>query len=226
MIAPKINIAIIDDHTLFRKALSDTLSRNENLSVNIQASDIAELSDKLRNSNTDVLLLDLYMPHFNAKDTLDVIREEYPRMKILILSMCTDLAVISDLLGCGIHGYISKSAEPDELVQAIISTYANKIFRNKIFTEALYWHTENSRKSFLRVPTASFDEREQRIMQLLWDEKSNKDIAEEIFLSVRSVEKIRQNMKEKLGAKSTIGLLKYALQTRLIKTNVKSSDVI
>jgi DNA-binding NarL/FixJ family response regulator len=226
MILPKINVAIVDDHTLFRKAVVDMLSKDENLNIKIQASDIIELFGKLRNSNTNVLLMDLFMPQVNARDTLDVIRDEYPKMKILILSMCTDLAVISDLLGCGIHGYISKNDEPDELVQAIISTYENRIYRNKIFTEALYWHTENNRRTFLHEPTVAFDEREQKIIQLLWDEKSNKDIAEEIFLSIRSVEKIRQNMKEKLGVKSTIGLLKYALQKKIIKTNYKISDVI
>jgi len=72
----------------------------------------------------------------------------------------------------------------------------------------------------------SLNEREKKMLQLIWEEKSNKEIADELFLGVRSVEKIRQDMKEKMGVKSTVGLLKYAINQRIIGVNSKRTDLI
>ena len=97
-----------------------------------------------------------------------------------------------------------------------MSAADDKMYRNKLLTDALYSirHTNLRRNS--RDSSILLNEREKRIIQMLWEEKSNKDIADEIFLSVRSIEKIRQDLKEKLGAKSTIGLIKYALSNKII----------
>ncbi|MET0394827.1 MAG: LuxR C-terminal-related transcriptional regulator, partial [Chitinophagaceae bacterium] len=88
------------------------------------------------------------------------------------------------------------------------------IFRNHLFTEALYWNTEQNRVD----PAAKIelDEREKQIIRLLWQEKTNKEIAEEIFLSIRSIEKIRQNLKARLSVRSTVGIFKYAIRTGII----------
>src|SRR5882757_7629930 len=140
MLSRPINLAIVDDHVLFRKTLKAFLSDQENINVAVQAADIFDLLNKLKTSSIDVLLMDIFLPELNGNEALRVIRSEYPDMKILILSMSTDMNLISDLLNTGIHGYISKAEEPEELLQAIHAVAGNRIYRNKIFTEALYWN--------------------------------------------------------------------------------------
>ncbi|HEX9513248.1 MAG TPA: response regulator transcription factor [Puia sp.] len=226
MLFKPINIAIVDDHSLFRKTLKNYLSEHENLNVAIQAADMFDLFSKLKTSSIDILLMDIFMPQLNGNEALKTLRIEYSTMKILVLSMSTDIDLISDLLDAGIHGYISKADEPEELLQAIEAVAENRIYRNKLFTEALYWNKQNNIKSFGDGAEFSLNEREKKILQLIWEEKSNKEIADALFLGIRSVEKIRQDMKEKIGVKSTVGLLKYAINKKIIGIGTRSSNLI
>jgi len=130
------------------------------------------------------------------------------------------------LLDSGIHGYISKSEEPEELLQAIHAVADNRIYQNRIFTEALYRSKQNNISTFTDASSGHLNEREKKILELIWEEKSNKEIADELFLGIRSVEKIRQDMKEKIGVKSTVGLLKYAIRKRIIAVNPRNSNMI
>lgn len=226
MLLRPINLAIVDDHTLFRKTLKNFLSEQKNLKVTIQAPGMLELFEKLKSSAVDVLLMDIFMPGLNGSDALFKIRSEYPDIKILVLSMSTDLDLVSDLLDSGIHGYISKAEEPDELIQAIQAVADSRIYRNRLFTEALYRNKQNSIQPFANGSGIVLSDREKKVLQLLWEEKSNKEIADELFLGVRSVEKIRQDMKEKTGSKSIVGLFKYAINKRIIGVNLRSPDII
>jgi DNA-binding NarL/FixJ family response regulator len=216
MLFRTFNLAIVDDHSLFRKTLQNFLSEQKNINVTIQASGVPELFDKLKHTTADILLMDIFMPELNGNDALKSIRNAYPFIKILILSMCNDMNLISDLLDAGIHGYISKADEPEELLEAIKAVSEGRIYRNRIFTEALYWNKQNNIRTYKDESLAVLNEREKKILQLIWEEKSNKEIADELFLGVRSVEKIRQDLKEKIGVKSTVGLLKYAINQKII----------
>jgi len=212
-----ISIAIADDHTLFRKSLKGYLSQQKSIEVVIEASNAVELINELKNKTADIVLLDIFMPELNGDEAVKIIRAQYPDIKVIILSMYTDLAMVNDLIDTGIHAYISKADEPEQLLQAIRSVCENRIYKNKIFTEALYWNRQlNVKYGNIGKVNNSLEDREKKILQLLWEEKSNKEIADEVFLSVRSIEKIRQSMKEKLGVKSTIGLIKYGLNTKII----------
>lgn len=226
MLFRPINLAIVDDHSLFRKTLKCFLSEQTNLNVVIQAADMFDLFTKLKASSVDVLLLDIFLPELPGNEALLALRNEYPGIKILVLSMSTDLGLISDLLDSGIHGYISKADEPEDLLQAIHAVSDGRIYRNRIFTEALYWNKQKNIKHFSDGAMAMLNEREKKILQLLWEEKSNKEIADELFLGVRSVEKIRQDMKEKIGVKSTVGLLKYAIEKKIIGVNSRSPGLL
>lgn len=223
MLSKPINLAIVDDHALFRSTLKNFLSEQPNIKVPVQASDIFDLLRKLKNVPADIILMDIFLPELYGSEALKVIRHEHPDIKILVLSMSTDLDLISELLDTGIHGYVSKTEEPDELIQAIKAIADNRIYRNRIFTEALY-RKQNNIRTLSASERNDLNEREKRILQLIWEEKSNKEMAEELFLGVRSVEKIRQDIKEKLGIKSTVGLLKYAIRQRIISAGSHSSS--
>lgn len=219
MSLPLINLAIVDDHTLFRKSLKNYISEQKNMNVVIQSPDIPDLLSKLKDYYVQILLLDIYMPKMNGNEAVSIIRSEYPDIKILVLSMCTDMSLLSEMLDSGVYGIISKADEPEELIRAITCLADQRIYRNKIFTDLMYWHKQNNLKLDNSSADLYFNEREKEIVRLLWDEKSNKEIADQLFLSVRSVEKIRQNLKEKIGVKSTVGLLKYAINKKIIELN-------
>lgn len=211
-----IKVGIADDYTLFRKTLADYITQQPGITVALQATSAQELCNQLKTTAVDLIVMDLFLPESNVIDTLQFIRTNFADIKIIILSDCTDLDLISTLLDVGIHAYISKADEPENLMHAIQAVHENKIYRNKFFTEALYWNKQNTVTTDTSRRKVMLDERERRVIQLMWEEKSNKEIADAIFLSVRSVEKIRQDMKEKIGAKTVAGIFKYALRYKLI----------
>jgi DNA-binding NarL/FixJ family response regulator len=219
MLTQPIKIAIVDDHALFRKTLKAYLDGQSEFNVPVLAEDIVDLFSKLKEFPVDIIIMDFFLPHMNGNEGVKAVRLQYPKIKMIMLSMSTDLDIISDLLDDGVYGYISKVDEPEELRQAILSASNDMIYRNRIYTEALYWNKHKIIKTPKSETSIFLSDREKQIIRLLWDEKTNKEIADEIFLSIRSVEKIRQDMKDKLGVKSTVGLLKYAIKKKIVGIN-------
>jgi DNA-binding NarL/FixJ family response regulator len=220
MPAGTIRLGIVDAHFLFRELLRNYLSEQNGMQVTILAQDMEELQNKLKTASIDVLITDLFIPRMNVFDGLKTIAAEFPELKILVLSICTDISLISNLLDLGISGFIHKGDDPRALLEAISEISADKIYRNSYFTEALYWSNQSNRGKIESKPsTVWLSDREKRILVLLWEEKSTKEIADQLFLSVKSVEKIRHDMKEKLGIKSTVGLFKYAIDKKIILTS-------
>ena len=210
------DLAILDNQSLFRRTLINFLSNKGIFNVTIEAADVFDLIDKLPRASVDVLLLEVFSLEMKGDDAVKMIREKYPAIKILLLSASMDIHLISDMVDAGIHGYISKSDEPEELLRAIQTVKENRIYRNKLLTEALYFNKQNAIVVYRDKPAASLGDRERKILQLLWEEKNNKEIANQLFLGIRTVERIRQDMKEKVGARSTIGLIKFAILNNII----------
>ncbi len=217
-----VKLAIVDPHLLVGKILRKYLSEQRHFNVAIQSTDIEDLIRTKGDTGIDVLVAELLCTSQSGMDGFRKIRDRQPDIKVVVLSMCRDLSMISELLELGIYGFISKSDDPEELVQAIRAASENRIYRNRLYTEALYWKSQDNTRKFAEGSFFSFSEREKRILQLLWEEKSNKTIANELFLGLRSVEKIRQDMKEKVGVKSTVGLLKYAIKKNIISLGMGS----
>ena len=212
-----INLAILSDQTLFRATLKAYLSQQQGLSIIIQASAIQELFGKLEVQPVDILIMDTFMGGMNGIDALKTIRKEYPAVKILVLSTNMAMEVISEVLDSGIHGYVSKSDEPEELLKAVRVISSGYIHQNTLLTKAYYLNGQKAIKNSLDESFSTLNERDKMMLRLIWEEKSSKDIANVLHLGVRSVEKLRQELKDKTGAKSTVGLLKYALRMKVIK---------
>lgn len=195
------------------------------MQVSIQTSDMGDLLEKLKGFPIDVLITDIFLRGLNGSEVLSVVRDKFPNIKILVLSMCTEIELLSEILDVGIHGCVSKYDEPEELLQAIESVAGGRIYRNKLFTEALYWNKQNNIRSNAADFSVTLSDRERKVLQLIWEEKSNKEIADTIFLGIRSVEKLRQDLKDKLGVKSTVGMLKYAINKRIIRANTHNFSI-
>ena len=220
------NLAIADDHNIYRKVVYNYLSNQRGLHVIIQANNGLDLLAKLKTTPVDILLLDIYMPKLSGLEALKIIRRDFPEIRILLVSMCSDLELISELLDLGIYGYISKSDEPEELLLAIESVSNNRIYRNNMLTKALNYKDPNLGRAGKPPAPNILNDREKRILQLLWEEKDNREIADEVRLSVRSVEKLRLDMKEKVGVRSTIGLFKYGMMHHIIGQDFCTSNSV
>ena len=217
MLSKVINLAIVDEHTLFRKVLKNHITGQRNVNVVIQSPDIADFLTKTKDLSVNVVIMEVFIPELNGIEAVQLIRDLHPEIKVLILTMCMDMNLLSDLIEAGVYGIISKADEPEELDRAILSLSEQRIYRSKLFTEVMYWSKQNGIKPPSASANIALNDREHEMLQLLWEEKSNKEIAGHLYLSVRSIEKIRQDLKEKLGVKSTIGLIKYGIDKKIIR---------
>jgi len=146
-----------------------------------------------------------------------LLQEKYPHIRVLIVSMSLEHGTINEMLNMGAYGYLSKGDDISELSDAIIEASARKVHRNKILTEALYWRTDHTAQRDSSPSPIVLTEKQKKILQLLWNEKSTQEIADEVFLSVSAVDKIKQQLKEKTGVKNTVGLIKYAITNKIIE---------
>ncbi|MBC9914472.1 response regulator transcription factor [Chitinophaga varians] len=213
MTARIINIAIVLTQSLFRKVLKKYLSEQKNINVVINASSVIELLNNFKHFPVDVLLID--MSAVTADEQVISLLNDHPQTKILAYSDIFDIQLLN-MLPVEIHGCISDTDDPDDLLQAITSVSNNVIHRNKLYTEMLYLNQQNYFRNGQQKFNVNLNDRERKIIQLLWEEKSNKEIADHFFLSTRSIEKIRQDLKDKLEVKSTVGIFKYALREKII----------
>ncbi|HVU94495.1 MAG TPA: response regulator transcription factor [Puia sp.] len=209
-----IKIAIIEDHHLVRKAFRELISQSPNLKVVFDVSDSDDLFQNLDKKETDVLLLDIFLPKMSGKEIMMILRERYRNLRVVVVSFCVSEPLVIEMLELGALAYLSKATELDELIKAIETVCEGKIFKNEIAANSFYWKINNNLKK--NNGAMKLSDVQIKILQLLWQEKNNQEIADEIFASVSSVEKIKQSLKEKLGVKSNVGLVKYALDHHII----------
>lgn len=224
MLRRPIQLAIFDTQSLFRESIYLYLSHQHNIDVTIQTKDLSDLFNRLGSGQADIILMDFLVPGVGGGEAVKEILTVYPSIKIIGLSNTTNVDVISSLLDFGIHGFVSKFDEPDELLTTIEAVYENRACRTSLFIEALYRNRQNALWSDSNRSQVLLSEREKLILQLVWEEKSNKEIASMLFLGVRTVERMRLELKEKIGVKSTIGLIRYAIEKDIVKNYKNFGD--
>jgi DNA-binding NarL/FixJ family response regulator len=199
-----IEVALADDHLLVRQSLTKILSLRGNIKVIIEASNNEELLAKLSGSKTPVVVLDLFMPDLKScVNTIKKIHQTQPTPKIIIVTMNNDGSIKSHLLKCGVYAVIHKGADIDLLINTILQASQSSLNPR--------YHI-NSKNEF----DCLFSEREIKILKLIAAGKTNKEVAEIVFLSVRSIEEIKFCMKEKIDAKNTISLIKFAIENKIV----------
>lgn len=216
MLAKSIDIAVVDENPLFVRMLENYLLEHNAIRIASYATALSALRPKEKTA-FDVLLIDgACLKWDDVYFELEAFKNNNPGIKILVLGLNTDTEMISSLLDTGIHGYFLKSSHPAELTEAITTLSDKGIYRNELFTEALYWGRKHGKSICDQQVPVLLNSREKKVLQMLWEEKSNKEIADALFLSIRSIEKIRQDMKEKLNIRSTVGLLRYAVERNIV----------
>ena len=215
-----IRIFIVDDHALIRDGLRALLTIDPQFEVVGEASNGQELLDQLPTVTADVVLLDLNMPVLDGLATIHRLRELYPDLRILLLSMMTHERTIGEALAAGAHGYVLKNADKYEVIAALQSVAVGKRFLCSEIGLGLLKKIllQESRAPAPSVSTGvPMTHREREILQLVASGLTNQEIADQLFTSRRTVESHRQNLLEKTGVRNTPALVKYAMEHGLLQ---------
>ncbi len=213
----KIKLAIVDDHDLFRKGMIALLSSYNEFEITIEASNGKELIEKLRAKKADVVLLDLQMPQMDGVETTEYLQIKYPDIKIIVVTMHNEDGFIQHLIRKGANGFLLKNQEIEEVVAAIHSVVNTNYYFNDFVSKALVTALisgNNIKPTFNN--TINFSDKELEIIKLISREKTNKEIAELLTLSTRTIENYREKILAKTNAKNSIGIVMYAVKHKLI----------
>ncbi len=213
----RIRVALTDDHALVRHALKAFISSQPCFEVVAEAKDGHELLAQIekRLFEADVLLLDLYAPRGNITEALPAIMRHMPAAGIVVFSMYHNPELIAELFDMGVHAFVSKAADQKELLGALQTAADDEVFRNVFYRAAFQLLQTNGYRDAAHSAVL-LSKTERVILQLLWEDKSNKEIAAILCLSLSAVEKLKAALKEKTGARSNLGLVKYALNNGVI----------
>jgi two-component system invasion response regulator UvrY len=213
MIGTKARVFVADDHALFRAGVKSLLAEEPDLVVCGESGSAKETLERIRSEDVDILLLDISLPDGSGIDLLHQIRPHKPNLPILILSMHPEEQYAVSLLRAGASGYITKEAVPQQVVQAIRTLLQGR----KYISPAVAHILADDSGSDRRPAHEQLSEREFQVFCKLAAGRSVGHIAEELFLSNKTVSTYRARILEKMGAKSNADLTYYAIKNGLIE---------
>ncbi|MFK7747919.1 MAG: response regulator [Kordia sp.] len=214
-----INIALVDDHSLFREGIKAIFQDENDMGITMEASDGDQFIEALRNAvvKPDVVLLDIRMPNLDGYETAKIVLEKYPTMKIIILTMHQEERHIIRMIELGVNGYLMKNSNSDEVIECIESVMEfDYYFNNKItniMRKVMMYKGKGTPNNIIH----DLSEREIEVLELICKEYTAKEIGEKLFISFRTVEGHRKNLLSKLNVRNTAGLVVFALKNEIVK---------
>lgn len=209
-----IRVLIADDHPVVRKGLQSCLAKQDRVKIVGEASDGDEALQKAMELSPDVVLMDISMPRMSGLAATEVLREQAPNIKVLVLSVHNNKDYIFRIIQAGAHGYVSKEASPEELSEAIECVHAGETFFSPEIAQAALSHlVQNGGK---KEPFAQLTDREREVLVLIAEGQSNKEIANKLGIGVRTIETHRERIMRRLDIHSVAGLTKFAIANGLV----------
>ena len=215
----KIKIAVVDDHTLFRKGMASILQQVPDFEVVMDANNGREFLDKLATTPVDVVLLDLQMPELDGIKTTQIMQKDFPDVKIIILSMHDEDQFVLHLMEIGANGYLLKDTDSDEVEKAIRKVAEDEHYFSEFVSRVMLRRmTRKNTTPDLKLFNFKTDlsEREIQVLKHICEGLTTTEISELLYLSPRTVEGHRLKMMEKLGLKNTAGLVAFAIKNQLV----------
>ncbi|TNE54368.1 MAG: response regulator transcription factor [Bacteroidetes bacterium] len=215
----KINLAIVDDHLLFRQGLRLLLTERDEFNILGDWSNGQEFLSALENGNmeeVEVVLLDIQMPIMDGFETLVKLKRSYPKIKVLMLTMDIREEQVRQLIELGCSGILVKQQEIDTIVEAVLGTYENDYYFNEHVSCELVRDMIHSGRLRGQFKNAELSPREIEIIKLICKEHTNREISAKLNISTRTVEGHRERILLKTNAKNVVGIVMYAMKNRLL----------
>jgi DNA-binding NarL/FixJ family response regulator len=208
-----LRILIADDHAIVRQGLKQIVTETQDMVVAGEASNGQELLDKIKEDDYDVVVLDITMPVRNGMDVLRQLRNERPRLPVLILSIHSEEQYASRALRAGASGYLTKESAPDELVVAIRKVSTGGKYVSSSLAEKLACELEIGRE---QAPHETLSDREYQVMCMIASGKTVMEIAQELLLSEKTISTYRSRILEKMQMKNNAEVTYYAIKNQLV----------
>tara|TARA_B110000090_G_scaffold40093_1_gene44388 strand:+ start:690 stop:1358 length:669 start_codon:yes stop_codon:yes gene_type:complete len=214
-----IKIALVDDEALFVEGLSLLFSNVAHINVTTRANSGLEflkfLKNNLETDFPDIALVDIQMKPMDGFQLVEALKDKYPDLKIIILSSHYKSNVLGHMIKLGVSAFIPKNANKELLITAIESVNNTGVYFTQTDQEMLMRHMNSRSKKITLSPNKKLSAREIEILKLICLEHTNQEVAEQLFLSIRTVESHRQRILQKVGAKNTVGLVVYAIANEI-----------
>ena len=218
-----IKVLIADDHVLYRAGVKTALSTKKDIKIIAEADNGMHLLNMLKMIQPDVILLDIQMPVMDGIGALPEIKKNWPNIKVIMLTMMDDHSMITKLMELGANSYLSKTSDSEIIYEAIRTCFEQEYYFNSLTNKALLTNLKqrnNITPQKFAQQEANLNEKEMLILKLMCEEKSTREIADLVDLSPRTVEAIRDKLKVKTGAKSTAGLIMYAVKNNILDDGI------
>ncbi|MDQ7947455.1 MAG: response regulator transcription factor [Pedobacter sp.] len=212
MVLDKIKVFLVDDHDILMDGIEAILQRSANICVIGKANSVEMAEQYLKVKQPDVLLTDINMGNRSGLDLTRMVKEKYPQIKIIVLSMYDDNFHIANLLKAGASGYLLKNVKNEELLRAITKVLANETYIQESLAPSYLSAVKMTKQEKLH----NLSPREIEIIKLIVEENTTAEISERLFISAHTVETHRKNIWRKTAAKSVIGLINYARKHQII----------
>lgn len=211
-----VKVLLADDHKIVRDGIKLMLETQVGIDVVAEANNGVEALEQLKEVLIDIVIMDINMPEMDGITATKEIKNEYPDVKVLALTMSNDDLHIRQMIQAGASGYIMKSAGRNELKDAIISIMNGKHYFSDEATHSIMMDLVKGKGKPSTPDSVHITDRELEILELIVQEFTNHEIAEKLFISSRTVDAHRRNLLQKTGARNTAGLVKYAFQHNII----------
>ena len=208
-----IRVFLADDHAMVREALAQLVAQNDDIRVVGQCGDGLAVVDKVRELRPDVVVLDIAMPGMNGLDICRLLTRKVRRSAVLVLTMHDDEEIIASALRYGASGYLLKEAAADQLAEAVRTVACGQLYLGAGIPSSVVQRIhEDAQDSYEQLTT-----RERQVLHLIAEGKTNREIAEELSLAVKTVDTHRAHLMRKLHIHNQTALVKYALRKGIVK---------
>lgn len=217
MASDLIKVGIADDHKIFRKGVILSLRPYANIKFVMEAENGEDLVHKISDAAPDVILCDLKMPIKDGIDATKIITKNFPKIRVIILTMYEDARFVGHLMDCGAAGYLLKSTDPSEIKRAIMDVVRTGFYLNPFVNKVLIKKNYSRHKFNPSLTTeVVLSLREKEVLTLVCMEFTATEIAAKMSISARTVEAIKDRLMERFGVKNSVGLVFYAMKNQLI----------
>ena len=213
----QIKIILADDHEIFRDGFKSMLRKQPSIEMIGEAANGDELVKLTRQLLPDVVVTDIKMPKMDGLEAAKIIAREFPRIGIIALSMIDEESQIIDTMEAGAKGYLLKNAHKNEIVNAINAVYDGEVYYcNETSSKLSRLIAANEKIPFIRKKEKiEFSDKEIDVILLICEQLTNKEIAQRLNLSIRTIEGYRDRIQEKIGARNAAGIVVYAIKNNI-----------